>query len=126
MPKCVIVLEDDADLMALVREFLEESEYRVVVVSSADDLLVEAARHTPCVALVDSTDPVKFNLWPLGKRLQQLDVPAIAFTAHASARAEFDADSHGFVDIVSKPFDVDEFLEAVNRVCWQPHHMAAS
>ena len=34
----------------------------------------------------------------------------MAFTGHASASAEFAADSHGFVGLITKPFDADEFV----------------
>lgn len=126
MGKCVLLLEDDADLARLVRELLEDFGYQVVHVTSADDLMIEAARRSPCVGLVDSTNPRTFDQWHLGPRLAQLGVPPVAFTAHASAIAQFEADAHDYVGIVAKPFDADEFLEIVNAICWEEHEAAVS
>ena len=105
MSKCVILREDEPELAALVCELLEEADYTVVVVNEVEQLLVEAARRSPCVALIDGTSPTSFDLWWLGPKLVALGVPAVAFTAHVSAREEFEADNHDFAGIISKPFD---------------------
>jgi DNA-binding response OmpR family regulator len=126
MGNCVILLEDEPDLAHLVRELLLEADYDVTHVADVEALLVEAARRAPCVALLDSTNPATFDLWWLGPKLRALGVPPVAFTAHISARSEFEADTHGFAGVVSKPFDADEFLEVVNAICWDDHQSAVS
>jgi DNA-binding NtrC family response regulator len=126
MTKCVLLLEDETDLAGLVSELLDEVGYTVVHVTTIDDLFLEAARRAPCVALLDSTDSRSFDLWPLGPKLAELGIPPIAFTAHASAQTEFEADSHNFVGIVPKPFDADEFIRLVNTICWEENQAAAS
>lgn len=126
MSNCVILREDDPDLTLLVRELLEESDYDVTHVISVEDLLAEAERRSPCVALIDGMSPSSFDLWWIGPELAKMGVPAVAFTAHASARKEFEADSHGFVGVISKPFDAEEFLAVVNSICWEDHQAVAS
>lgn len=126
MGKCVVVLEDDPDLASLVRELLHDEGYNVIDVMSPDELLAEAARRAPCLALVDSTNPSQFDLWELGPRLMKMGVPPVVFTAHSSAHDEFERDSHGFVGVVGKPFDADEFLQVVNNICWENHNAVAS
>src|SRR5579872_5958565 len=118
MSKCVILREDEDDLADMVRELLEDSGYRVVHVRSVPELLAEAERRSPCLALVDGTSPTSFDLWWVGPVLTKLGVPPVAFTAHASARQEFAADPHDFVGIVTKPFDANEFVNLVDDVCW--------
>ena len=124
--KCVIVREDDVELTRLVRELLEEDGYTVIHVTSIQDLLVEAARRGPCLALIDGTSSTGFDLWWLGPVLSKLGVPPIAFTAHASAQAEFDADHSDYVGIVPKPFDMDGFISLVETICWEQEHEAAA
>jgi len=126
LEKCVVVLEDDPDLASLVRELLEDEGYNVLEVATPDELLAEAARRSPCVALVDSTNPSEFDLWELGPRLAKMGVPPVAFTAHASAQEQFQRDNHGFVGVVNKPFDADEFLQVVSQICWDDHKAVAS
>lgn len=125
MTKCVLLREDEPDLASLVRELLEEAGYHVVVILEVEELLQEAARRSPCIALVDGTDPSSFDLWWLGPKLQALGVPPVAFTAHQSATAQFEADSHGYVGIISKPFDADAFVRLVNSICWEEHQAAS-
>ncbi|HEX6506047.1 MAG TPA: hypothetical protein VF221_00295 [Chloroflexota bacterium] len=119
MGKTIVVLEDDADLGRLVAELLEEQEYNVVVVSSIEDLLVDATRRSPCVTLVDGTSSTEFDLWWLGPVLRKLGANPVVFTAHASAREEFERDAHGYIGVVSKPFDADELVEIVSDICWE-------
>lgn len=126
MSKCVIVREDDPDLAELVRELLEEDGYEVTVVLQVDELLREAARRAPCIALVDGIAPDRFDLWWLGQQLQALGVPPVAFTAHTSALEEFARDPQGYVGVVSKPFDAQGFLDLVESICWEEHRAAAS
>jgi DNA-binding NtrC family response regulator len=125
MTKPVVLLEDDADLAALVIELLSDSEYLVYHVQDVDALLMEAARRSPCVALIDSTNPKTFDLWWIGPKLARMGVPPVAFTAHGSARTEFEADAHGYAGVVAKPFDADEFLNVVDTICWEDHQAAA-
>ena len=126
MSKCVVLREDDPDLTVLVTELLEEADYLVAHVLTVEDLLREAAVRSPCVALVDSSNPSQFDLWWLGPELNKLGVPPLAFTAHESAKDEFRKDPHGYVGVIGKPFDADEFLDVVNQICWEDHHAAAS
>jgi DNA-binding NtrC family response regulator len=126
MSKRVVLREDDEDLALLVQEILEDAGFAVIRVIEIEDLMRVAKQHSPCVALIDGTAPSKYDLWWLGPELRRLGVPAVAFTAHASAEAEFATDSHGFAGIISKPFDADEFVEIINNICWDDHHAVAS
>ena len=118
MDKCVIVLEDDVDLAHLVDELLTTEGYITCIVDTPELLLAEAAVRAPCVALVDSRDPVSYDMWWIGPELAGLGVPPVAFTAHSSARTEFQADSHDFVAVIEKPFDAQQFLDVVDAICW--------
>jgi two-component system, NtrC family, nitrogen regulation response regulator NtrX len=126
MNKPIVLHEDDPDLRQLVRELLEDQGYTVHDAPRIEDLLVLARRLTPCVALIDSTSPTAFDLWYLGPLLAQLGVPALAFTAHATARQQFEDDPQGYVGVVSKPFDADEFINVVDSICWEESNVVAS
>ncbi len=125
MANVVVLLEDDLDVADLVSELLHDAGYEVIHVTSVDDLLREAAVRSPCVALVDGLSPTKFDLWWVGPELAARGVPPVAFTAHAAATAQFEADRHGFVGVVAKPFDADEFLSVVSTICWEEHQATA-
>ncbi len=125
MADIVLLLEDEQDLASLVTEILTEEGYQVMHVTEVPQLLELAARYSPCVALIDGKSPTHFDLWQLGPQLQDLGVPAVAFTAHASAEQEFQKDTRGFVGVIAKPFDAQEFIDVVNSVCWQDHRVTS-
>src|SRR5450756_1671763 len=122
----VLLMVDEKELASLVSDLLADAGYVVVHVATVDDVLEEARRCSPCVALIDGQSSTKFDLWWLGPKLAELGVPPVAFTAHASATQEFRADPHGFVGVVAKPFDADEFVRLVDAICWEDHQEAAS
>lgn len=124
MGQFVIVREDEAELQELVTELLEDGGYTVIPVKSVEELIDEATRRSPCVALVDGAGPSSFDLWWLGPVLSGLGVPPIAFTAHASAVQEFEADPRGFAAVIAKPFDADRFLDVIRAVCLDDYKAA--
>lgn len=126
MDKVVIVREDEPELVDLIRELLEDAGYTVVPVLTVEELLREAVKRSPCVALIDGMNPIGFDLWWLGPVLSRLNVPGVVFTAHVSAVQEFERDPHEYIGIISKPFDADRFLDVVNSICWEEHQAAAS
>jgi len=123
---CILVREDDEDLADLVMKLLEGDGYAPVLVASIQELLVEAVRRTPCAALVDGSSPTSYDMWWVGEVLSRLDVQALAFTGHASAQKDFEEDSHGFVGVVLKPFDVEDLLNEVHALCGPTREAAAS
>lgn len=122
----VLLREDELDLAHLVTELLGEAGYTVSVVVEIEELLTQAALRSPCIALIDGSGAAAFDLWWLGPRLTSMGVPPVAFTAHAAARVAFEADPHDFVGIVTKPFDVDEFVKLVDFICHEGAGSAVS
>ena len=117
MSNPVVLREDDPDVRHLVHELLEEQGYLVFDARDIEDLLDEVKLRSPCVALIDSTSSTEFDLWHLGPLLAQLGVPAVAFTAHSTARQQFEENPSGYIGVVSKPFDANEFIELVDSIC---------
>lgn len=126
MSNPVVLREDDPDVRHLVHELLEEQGYLVFDARDIEDLLDEVKLRSPCVALIDSTSSTEFDLWHLGPLLAQLGVPAVAFTAHSTARQQFEENPSGYIGVVSKPFDAKEFIELVDSICLEESQEAVS
>ena len=126
MSNPVVLREDDPDVRHLVHELLEEQGYLVFDARDIEDLLDEVKLRSPCVALIDSTSSTEFDLWHLGPLLAQLGVPAVAFTAHSTARQQFEENPSGYIGVVSKPFDANEFIELVDSICLEESQEAVS
>jgi CheY-like chemotaxis protein len=116
----ILVVEDNARNMTLLRDVLRATGYRTLEASTGGQALVLAAEHGPALVLMDIRLPDMDGVETL--RRLRLDgrtasIPVIAVTAQAmhGDRERFEA--AGFDGYLSKPVDLDELLGAVDRHC---------
>jgi DNA-binding response OmpR family regulator len=120
----VLVVDDDADIAALVDEFLTSEGYTVTVLRVRDLESVWAAveRLRPNCVLLDGAIPGVFGeSWAdaAGMAAMPAPVPVIMFSADAQVATE--ARSHEsersqaahFSSVLPKPFDLDELVRVV-------------
>lgn len=120
----VLLVDNDADILELVNAILTDDGYEVTILQETDHEAIAAAvgRTEPdCILLDSAGGPAFGGSWAeaayLNKRTRA--VPAVMFTAHANAVAEARsaeterAIQAGFAAVVSKPFTLDELLDAV-------------
>lgn len=123
-PLRVLLVDNDHDISALVTAVLTDEGYSVTALNDTDHASVAAAvgRVEPDCILLDSAEGPAFGgSWGEAAYLSRRDraVPAVMFTAHATAVAEArDRSSErareaDFAAIVPKPFSLDELLDAV-------------
>jgi DNA-binding response OmpR family regulator len=114
----ILVLEDDLDIREALATFLELENYEVL---SSNDL-VEGLR----LVQQGSVDLVLTDLFAQRFTREALspiqalageapETPIVLTTACAEA-AELDPAVVGLADIITKPFEIDEFLARVRRV----------
>jgi CheY-like chemotaxis protein len=109
----VLVVDDDDDIKALIREVLEEEGYAVVTATggAAVPLAVDAR---PAVVLLDLMMPV-MDGYEVGRRLRAdphtADVPIIVMSA--STRAWQAVSQIGADGYLEKPFDLTMLLRTV-------------
>jgi two-component system, cell cycle response regulator DivK len=118
----ILVVEDNARNMTLLRDVLRATGYRTLEASTGGQALVLAAEHGPALVLMDIRLPDMDGVEAV--RRLRLDgrtasIPVIAVTAQAmhGDRERFEA--AGFDGYLSKPVDLDELLGAVERHCPQ-------
>ncbi len=115
---CVAVIDDDATIRNIMREILQDGDYRVVLWDGLEDPLVFIDRCHPDLIVQDVRLGQALTIWPL---LDHLDALPDAHTPQVivcSADRDFlRAHSQTLQDrscaIVAKPFDIDDFLNAV-------------
>lgn len=117
----VLVVEDDADIRALLRVVLEAEGYRVVEASTGRDAVVVAAETRPRLILMDISLPLLDGL--SATRMIKADaalgdVPVLAVSAYDSVRRR--AVRAGCSDLIAKPIDLDELKAAVRRLLNRP------
>jgi CheY-like chemotaxis protein len=122
----VLVVDNDADISELVTAVLSDEGYAVTTLHDTDHQSVAAAvgRLEPDCILLDSAEGPAFGgSWDAAAYLSRREraVPTVMFTAHVQAVAEAQDRSSeraveaDFAAIVSKPFVLDDLLDAVER-----------
>jgi len=128
-PATVLLIEDDASIRELVCSVLDDDGVRVVTATNHGEALT--ALTTARVGLI-LTDTVGGSWGAHSDRWADLDklrrvagsTPTIIFTAHSPLA--FDGyEEHGFVGLISKPFDIDEFLATVRGTLTNPATVTA-
>jgi DNA-binding NtrC family response regulator len=100
----------------LVVEVLEDAGMEVVAVSSVDEALCAAREREFDVVLTDLQMPERDGLELLGA-LRELrpETPVVLMTAFGSVRTAVDAMRAGALDFVTKPFEAETLLVALER-----------
>jgi two-component system cell cycle response regulator DivK len=119
MRRTVLVVEDEDELRAMVRNVLSWSGYRVLEAPSGEAALAVFESEQPDLMLLDIRLPgidgweVLVQLHGLG-RLKSL--PVVVFSAYDAAPVAARAAGFGCRAFVQKPFSIRELLATLERV----------
>jgi signal transduction histidine kinase/CheY-like chemotaxis protein len=108
----VLVVDDEPEVVALVREVLSESGFLVVTAKNGEEALAMAARQRPDLIVLDKLMPVMDGTTFVRSYRQATSDPAPIIAFCAARDAEEWARSIGAVTYIAKPFDIDD----LNRV----------
>jgi DNA-binding response OmpR family regulator len=116
-PQRVLVIEDDADVVAFLRAFLGVEGYEVEVANNGLDGLVKLSSSAPDIALLDVMMPDVHGIRLLEQLLEEgdgtLPVPVIVMTGSpvGAARCRELLDP---ADVLEKPFSPSSLLERLH------------
>ena len=110
----VLVVDDEPDIVAMLRESLEDEGFSVATATNGMEALCILERMPPSVVLLDMQMPIVDGAtFARIVRSRGLNVPIIVMTAGSSAsRWARVINADGFI---SKPFDVDSVIAVANR-----------
>jgi DNA-binding response OmpR family regulator len=111
----ILVIDDDADVTALVRAALESGGYEVLVADSGESGLELAYTQHPHLILLDVVMP-GINGYQVCQELQfgfTKDIPVVFLTGHAGLGDMKEARRSGASGYIVKPFRVDQLLGSV-------------
>lgn len=114
--KTILIVDDDPDIVLVLRAMLEDAGYVAVATDTAGDLMGMLKRKTPDLILLDmllSGHDGREIVAQLKARPDTGHIPILMLSAHPTAERE--ARTAGADDFLAKPFEMDVLLAKVAR-----------
>jgi DNA-binding response OmpR family regulator len=116
MPKTILVVDDEPEIVRLVRSYLEQDGYRVVAAFNGEEALYAARHEKPDLVVLDILMPKMDGLEFTRRVRREQDVPIIMLTARAEETDRIVGLEIGADDYVTKPFSPREVVARVRAV----------
>ncbi|MCA9872361.1 MAG: response regulator transcription factor [Anaerolineales bacterium] len=126
MSQLVLVVDDEAKLVSVVKGYLEQAGYRVATAANGREALFAARDHQPDLIILDMMMPVMDGLAFMREYAREGSAPIIALTARVDETDKVLGLEMGADDYLTKPFSVREFIARVKAIfrrmdMLQPH-----
>ncbi len=114
----VLVVDDDEEFVAAVKELLERNSYEVITAFSGREALQKAADIPNInIALLDLVMPMMDGFTLLEKLKDFIpELTVMIVTGQGTVQTAVDAIKHGATDFITKPFDKDVLLKKLEVV----------
>ncbi len=113
----VLVVDDEADIRALIQEILTDESYEVTVAGNAAEARVAHDDARPDLILLDiwMPDTDGISLLREWSDQGQLDCPVVVMSGHGTVDTAVEATRLGAFDFVEKPLSIAKLLRTVER-----------
>ena len=112
----VLVVDDESSVVEVFNEFLAAQGYELTVAASGEDAVRKLPGCRPDIILTDLNLPGLSGLEVMrSAKAVDPEVCVVVVTGYASASTAIDALRQGAYDYVTKPFDLDDVLQIVER-----------
>jgi DNA-binding response OmpR family regulator len=116
MPKRILVVDDEARLVSLVRGYLEQEQYEVASAGNGRDGFVLTRQFNPDLIILDLMMP-EMDGWEFLRLLRrERDTPVIMLTARVEETDRIAGLEMGADDYLTKPFSPRELMARVRAV----------
>lgn len=115
----LLVVDDDADIRAVLQDFLEGEGYDVATAGNGREALTVLRENgVPCVILLDLMMPIMdgWQFLEFKNTDEQLArIPVVVISAYRDQLPR-----QGIAEVLAKPIDVDRLLTVVQHHCGRP------
>jgi len=116
MAQTILVVDDEPQIVRLVRTYLEEAGFRVVTASDGEQALYVTRHEKPDLVVLDLLMPRMDGLTFTRRVRSERDVPIVMLTARAEETDRIVGLELGADDYVTKPFSPRELVARVRAV----------
>ncbi|HEX8378756.1 MAG TPA: response regulator [Pedobacter sp.] len=113
MPKRILVVEDDTDILFIVQFILKDAGFEIFTSADGENLMEVIGNCRPDLILMDVRLPKQDGrLLCESIKAQMKEMPIIVMSAHADYRNTMQ--QTGADDFISKPFDMEKLVQRIN------------
>lgn len=112
----ILIVDDDAEIRALLREYLEKHDYRVTTAANGKEMRTATAASLPDLIVLDLMLPGDDGLELCRELRQRSSVPIIMLTARGDETDRVVGLELGADDYVAKPFSARELVARIKSV----------
>lgn len=116
MTHTILVVDDEPEIVKLVRAYLEQAGYRVAIAQNGREALTVARHEKPDLVILDLTMPEMDGLEFTRRLRQERNTPIIMLTARVEETDRIVGLELGADDYVTKPFSPREIVARVRAV----------
>ncbi len=121
----LLVVDDDAPILRLVRAKLQTDGYRVVTATNGEEAIGVFEEENPDLIVMDVMMPLMDGIEAMRQIRQTSNVPIILLTARTRGQDKIRGLDLGADDYVTKPFDPDELAARVAAILRRSTGVAA-
>ncbi len=122
MPKTILVVDDKANIREMVRDYLTEENFRVVVAENGQQALSTARQEKPDLILLDIMMPKMDGYEFLRAYRKEQSTPIILLTARLEETDKVLGLELGADDYITKPFGMREMVARIRAVLRRAGH----
>jgi DNA-binding response OmpR family regulator len=116
MSQLILVVDDEASLVSVVRGYLEQADYSVVTASNGREALFVAREQQPDLIILDLMMPVMDGFAFMREYQREGAAPIIALTARMDEMDKVLGLEMGADDYITKPFSPRELVARVRAI----------
>jgi DNA-binding response OmpR family regulator len=124
VPKTILIADDNANVRALVKDYLIEKGFRVVTAENGREAIFVARHEKPDLILLDIMMPEMDGYEFIPAYRKESDTPIILLTAKLEETDKVLGLELGADDYVTKPFGMRELLARIRAVMRRTGHEA--
>lgn len=112
--KCILIYEDDPDILFLCRKILAKNQYRVEALSRCENVISDIDKYKPNLILMDLWIPEiggEKAISMIKENPATQHIPVLLFSAHAEIKEickKINADGY-----IEKPFDINTLKQTI-------------
>jgi DNA-binding NtrC family response regulator len=112
----ILVVDDDPDILEVLKDRLESLGYRVLTAASGAEGLELLEKQNPQIVLLDIEMPAMGGLEVLKEiRKRELDITVVMITAYGTIERAVEAMKQGAYDFIPKPFEPDHVALIIQK-----------